>query len=161
MESYKMEQLKYLITNPYSWVLIGAVLILPYLLKYMRILYPETLRKKMEEEEACTLELYQKPQMRTMRKNMVFAIVISLISSYVLGYHLMESSNPLRTSKNIFVLLIVLIALYAIVVEYKITKGKSCKDVIVGYKYIKWLAIVEVTVLVVAVVIFGIMALLK
>lgn len=88
-------------------------------------------------------------------------MIVSFIASYVVGYHLLESTNPLKTSKNIFVVLIVLVVLYAIGVEYKITKGKSCKDAIVGYKYIKWFAIVEVTVLVVAVVIFGIMALLK
>lgn len=156
-----MENFIHIWTNPYSWLLIGTIIALPYLLKLMRRLYPESLRKKMEKEEACTLKLYQKPQMRTLRKNMVFAFVISFIASYVVGYHLVESTDPLGTSKNIFVLLIVPIVLYAIVIEYKITKGKSCIDAIVGYKYIKWVAMVEITVLAVAVAIFGIMALLK
>ena len=44
--------MKLLLTNPYSWLLIGTIVTLPYLLKLMRQLYPESLRKKMEKEEA-------------------------------------------------------------------------------------------------------------
>ena len=155
-----MEQLKLLLTNPYSWLLIGVVVGLPFLLKLMRRLYPESLRKRMEEEEACTLKLYQNPKIKRLRKGLFLALSVSIGISYAIGYHLIDSSNPLRTSLKVFYPLMITAALYIGVAEYKITKGKNCNDVIVGFRYIKWAGIVVAVIIAMTLIIIGMKELL-
>ena len=156
-----MEKLTYMFANPYSWLFISVVVGLPFLLKLMRHLYPETLRKRMEEEEACILELYQNPKLKRLRKGLFLALGVSIGVSYVAGYHFIDSPNPLRTSLNVFYPIMILAALYLGVVEYKITKGKNCNDVIVGYKYLKRIAITEAAIIVVLMLITVVKELLQ
>ena len=124
-----MEKLKYLLANPYAWLLFAFILSLPYVLTYMRRFYPKELQKKMEKEDACMLEATQRPEMKTIRRNALVGIVLSVGISYIISYHLMElSCDSLKTFLNIFSALISFVVVYMIVAEHKINKGKKDKN---------------------------------
>jgi len=126
-----MEKLIYLFSNPYTWLFIIFTFSLPYILKYMRRFYPKKLQQQMAEEEACILEINTKPEMKAMRKNVFIGFVLSIIISYIISYYLIASvDNTLRTFTNIFIGLSSLVAIYAMVTEYKINKDKkNCSDI--------------------------------
>jgi len=49
-------------------------------------------QKQMEQEEACTLKLNQKPEMKRMRKVANIGFILSVVMSYIVTYHLIEIS---------------------------------------------------------------------
>jgi len=127
---------------------------LTYVLKHMRRFYPAKLQEKMAKEEACTLKVNKKPEMKAMRKNVFIGFVLSIIISYIISYYLIASvDNTFRTFTNIFIGLFSLVAIYAMVTEYKINKDKNCNDMIVGYKFMKWVGIFMGLVFVIALII--------
>ncbi len=129
-----MERLTYLFTNPYTWLFIVFILVLPYALKYIRRFYPEKLQKQMEQEEACTLKLNQKPEMKRMRKVVFIGFVLSILVSYIISYYVIESSdNTFEIFKNIFIVLMMIVSIYAMITEHKISKGKNCHHVSIKY----------------------------
>ena len=127
-KGFSMEKLKYLFTNPYTWLFIVFVFALPYVLKYIRRFYSKELQKKMEKEDACMLEANQRPEMKIVRRNALVGIVLSVGISYIISYHLMElSCDSLKIFTNIFSVLISFVVVYMIVAEHKINKGKKDK----------------------------------
>ena len=141
-----MEKLKYLLTNPYSWLLFAFILSLPYVLTYMRRFYPKELQKQMEKEEACTLKRNEKPEMKTMLKNVrlgsLFAFLISLIIAYF-------AENSLEVFKTLFMIIMMPIVIYAMVMDYKINKNKNCNHVSVKYMLVMFAIIVLIAFIVI------------
>lgn len=123
MNEQAMQHLKYLLTNPYTWLFLIFTICLPYILKYMRRFYPRKLQEQMEKEEACNLELYQKLEMQRTRKNMIAGIFISFGISVVISYF---SENILSTFEIVFVSMMGVVVLYSVIVDYRINKGKNC-----------------------------------
>jgi len=117
------ERLLNLITNPYTWVILVFIMALPYLLNYMRRFYPEKLRKQMEKEEACTLELQQKLEMKRMRKYITIGFIFSALLTVCIAYYFeIERGNI----SWIFIISMTPITFYAMIVEHRISKGKKC-----------------------------------
>jgi len=158
-----MEKLNYLLTSSYIWLFILFSFSLPYLLKYMRQLYPEHVRKKMELEEACQLEYNQHPKIKRIRKYLTFSILFFIILSYIISYYLLSpSERTFQKFANLFICFSMPIVIYFGVVEYSVYKeGKNCKEVIVGYKFMKWLGILEVLIIVSLMIFLGIKEMLK
>ena len=131
--------------NELQWEL-GVIFIfiisLPVILQYIRRFYPKSLREKMEIEEACTLEVNQKPEMKRMRKIVFIGFVLSGIISYLLAYYFLPViQTKFKMFINIFVGSIGLVAGYAMLSEYKTNKDENCNEKIVGYKFMKWFGI--------------------
>jgi heme/copper-type cytochrome/quinol oxidase subunit 4 len=144
-----MERLTYLFTNPYTWLLIVFISVLPYALKYIRRFYPEELQKQMEYEEACTLKLNQKHEMKQMRKVVTIGFILSVVVSYAVAYHLIESSNnTFKIFSNIFMVLMSTIAIYAMITEHKINKDKNCHHISVKYYIVMFAVIIIIALLV-------------
>ena len=131
--------------NELQWEL-GVIFIfiisLPVILQYIRRFYPKSLREKMEIEEACTLEVNQKLEMKRMRKIVFIGFVLSGIISYLLAYYFLPViQTKFKMFINIFVGSISLVTVYAMLSEYKINKDENCNEKIVGYKFMKWFGI--------------------
>lgn len=145
-----------LLTNPYTWVLFIFVMLLPYILKYIRRFYPESLREKMEKEEACTLEYQENPKVQMLYKIIQASFFISIFVSYLTVYHLFDSiENKFKTAFNLFVGIMSFIVIVGVYFDYKLSKDKNCNDVIVGYKYLKFPNVI-VTIVVSSLAILGI-----
>jgi hypothetical protein len=141
----QMERLTNLVTNPYTWLFLVFAMSLGYILQYIRRFYPNHWQEAMAKEEACTLEFQKKPEMKLVRKIIQIGFLSMLFISYILAFHLLKDlENPLTTFRNILYSGAMIIAGIAIYFEYKIKKDKSCKDVIVGYKFIKMVGIIEI-----------------
>lgn len=123
MNEQALQHLKYLLTNPYTWLLLIFTICVPYVLKYMRRFYSKKLQEQIKKEEACNLELHQKPEMQRTRKNMMVGTFISFGVSVAISYF---SENFLGTFEIIFVSMIGIVALYGGIVEYRVSKGKKC-----------------------------------
>jgi len=123
MNEQALENLKYLLTNPYIWLFIIFIICLPYILRYMRQFLPKNLQEQMAKEEACTLKVNEKPEMKRMRKNMTIGIFISFVTSILISYF---SEDSLHTFRIIFMCMMGIIALYSMVVDYKVNKGRNC-----------------------------------
>jgi len=134
-----LERLSNLASNPYTWILFIFIMSLPYILKYLRRFYPEKLRKKMDKEEACTLEYQQKPEMKFVRKIILIGMLsVIFISYFVSFYFLTNLINPLATFRNLFLIGALIVVIIAISFESKIKKDENCNEVVVGYKYLKF-----------------------
>jgi len=142
-----MEKLIYLFTNPYTWLFIVLIFVLPSVLIYIRRFYPEKLQQQMAEEEACILEINTKPEMKQMRRNVSIGFVLSLFISLLVAYYY----ESLEIFKIVFISLMGLVAIYSMLVEYKINKNKTCNHISVKY-YIAMLAIIFVITFVVILV---------
>lgn len=126
MNEQALQHLKYLLTNPYIWLLLIFTICLPYILRYMRRFYPKKLQEQMAKEEACNLELHQKPEMQRTRKNMMVGIFISFVTSLAISYF---SENSLSTFAIVFVSMMGALALYGGIVEHRESKGKKCLEI--------------------------------
>ena len=143
-----MEKLKYLFTNPYTWLFFAFILSLPYILTYMRRFYPKELQKQMEKEEACTLKRNQKPEMKTMLKNVRLGSLFAFLISVLIAY---SSENSLEVFKTFFLIIMMPIFIYAMAMEYKINKNKNCNHVSVKYMLVMFAIIVLIAFIVVLV----------
>ena len=143
-----MEKLKYLFTNPYTWLFFAFILSLPYVLTYMRRFYPKELQKQMEKEEACTLKRNQKPEMKTMLKNVRLGSLFAFLISVLIAY---SSENSLEVFKTFFMIIMMPIFIYAMAMEYKINKNKNCNHVSVKYMLVMFAIIVLIAFIVVLV----------
>ena len=143
-----MEKLKYLFTNPYTWLFFAFILSLPYVLTYMRRFYPKELQKQMEKEEACTLKRNQKPEMKTMLKNVRLGSLFAFLISVLIAY---SSENSLEVFKTFFLIIMMPIFIYAMAMEYKINKNKNCNHVSVKYMLVMFAIIVLIAFIVVLV----------
>jgi len=121
MNTQAVEHFKTIFTNPYTWMMFAFILTLPYLLKYMRRFFPKKLQKKIEKEEACDLEYRQQPEIVRLRKKLIIGIIISLIVSAFISYLIEESW---RIFTYIFASMITIVVLYAVIVEYILSKNK-------------------------------------
>ena len=153
--------IKNLVTNPYTWVFFVFALSLPMILRYIRRFYPKSLQEAMEKEEACTLELNRRPEMKRLRKFMFIGLFCVVLISYLLSFYLLSDVvDPLMRFYKVLVIGIIIVIVPFIYYENKIRKGQDCKDVIVGYKFIKIVGIIEIC-LIVTVVIMNILGYLK
>jgi len=136
MSEQALERLENLITNPYAWLLFAFIMSLSYILKFLRRFYPESVRQKMEKEEACTFEHQQKPQMIFVRKVVTFSFLPIIFISLIVSHYFF----PMIKGLFVYLLLVgmIPIAIWAMYVEYKISKDENSNDVIVGYKYLKF-----------------------
>ena len=123
MNEQTLENLKYLLTNPYTWLFIIFTMCLPYILQYMRQFFSKKLQEQMAKEEACTLKVHEKPEMKRMRKNVTIGIFISFVASVLISYF---SEDSLHTFRIIFMYMMGIVALYSMVVDYKVNKGRNC-----------------------------------
>jgi len=89
----------------------------------MRQFFPKKLQEQMAKEEACTLKVHEKPEMKRMRKNVTIGIFISFVVSVLISYF---SENSLHTFRIIFMYMMGIVALYSMVVDYKVNKGRNC-----------------------------------
>lgn len=139
MNELQWERFENLVSDPYTWVFFIFIMSLSYILQYLRRFYPKSLREKMEKEEACNLEYQKKPEMKLVRKIILFGLLFSIIISYLITYNLLQNlGNKIETFRNILLGIYIPIILTTLFYEYKTTKDKNCNDVIVGYKFIKW-----------------------
>jgi len=145
------QMLTNLVTNPYTWLFFVFIIALPYVLQYLRRFYSKSWQKAMAKEEACRLEHHKKPEMKLVRKIINIGFLSMLFVSYVLSFHLLtDLVNPLKTFTYIFFGGAMLIMAVSIYYESKIKKDKNCNDVIVGYRFMKIVGIMEVLFIVIA-----------
>ncbi len=155
MNEVQWEMLKNLATNPYTWVFLGFIFSIGYFMQYMRRFYPKSWQESMAKEEACNLEYHKKPEMKLVRKIINIGFFSMLIISYVLSFHLLtDLVNPLDTFKNIFLSGAVFIMLISIYYQSKIKKDNNCNNVIVGYKFIKIIGIIEIVFIAMAYILY-------
>jgi len=141
----QIERLTNLLTNPYTWLLFTFTMLLPYILKFIRRFYPKSWQEAMAKEEACTLEFHKKPEMKLVRRIITIGILSTIFFSYILVFHFLKNlENPLNTFRNIFLSSAMFIVAISIYYESKIKKDKNCNDVIVGYKFMKIVGIIEI-----------------
>jgi hypothetical protein len=139
------ERLENLVTNPYTWVLFVFAMSLPYVLKFSRRFYPKKLQEKMKKEEACTLEFNQKPKIKFLNKVMVTGMASSIVISYLITYHLLSNvEKQLSMFVNLLASMILLIVIIIAFLQSKVKNDKNCNDVVVGYKFIKIVGIIEI-----------------
>ena len=157
MNELQWERFENLVTNPYTWAFFIFAMSLPYFLRYIRRFYPEKLQEDMKKEEACTLEYQRKPEIKLIRKIVLFGFLSSLLISYLIVYYLLDNiENKFKLWLDIFLGLSVMIMIISGVLEHRVKKDKNCNDVIVGYKFMKIVGIMEIL----FVVIMGILYLL-
>ena len=155
MNEQQTQMLSNLVTNPYTWIFFGFIIALSYILQYLRRFYPKHWKEAIAKEEACHLEYRKKPEMKLVRKITNIGFLSILLISYVLSFHLLtDLVNPLDTFKNIFLSGAVFIMLISIYYQSKIKQDKNCNNVIVGYKYIKIVGIVEIIIFIILLIIF-------
>jgi hypothetical protein len=122
-----MEKLIYLFSNPYTWLFIVFTMGLPYLLKYMRRLFPQKLQDQMAKEEACFLEGNQKPEIKRIHRNMHIGIFISLVTSFIVSYCI---DNTFHRVYVIFMSITSVVVIYSGIAEHKVKKDKkNCSDI--------------------------------
>jgi len=140
----------HLFANPYMWLFIVFIFALPYIFRYIRQFFPKKLQEQMAKEEACNLELEQKPEMQYMRKNVTIGFFISLLVSSGITYF---SNSSIKVFTNIFMSMMSVVALYSMIVQHKVTKGKVCNYV--SFRY--WVAVFVIITLiaVMVIMIFG------
>ena len=139
-----------LITNPYTWAFIVFTMALPYLVIYMRRFYPEKLRKQMEKEEACTLELQQKPEMKRVRKYVIIGFIFSVLLTVCIAYYFEIEK---RNISLIFIISIIPITLYAMIVEQRISKGKKCLQFYDKKEYLQLVGIFVVMIVIIVTIV--------
>jgi len=141
----QIEMLTNLVNNPYTWLFLGFIVSLAYILQYMRRFYPNHWQEAMAKEEACTLEFQKKPEMKLVRKITLIGFLSMIFISYILSFHLLSDLvNPLDTFTKIFLSGAMFIMAISIYYQSKIKKDKNCNDVIVGYKFMKIVGIIEI-----------------
>ena len=145
MSEYQFIMLTNILTDPYTWLVLGFIISVGYILRYIRRLYPKSLQEAMEKEEACTLRYQKNPEIKLIRKIINMGLLSMLFISYILSFHVLtDLVNPLYTFMNIFLSGAVLIIVIGDYYKGKIKKDKSCNNVIVGYKFIKIVGIIEI-----------------
>ena len=145
MNEKQIEMLTNLASNPYTWLFFVFVISVGYILQYMRRFYPKSWQEAMAKEESCTLEFQKKPEMKLVRQIMTIGILSTIFISYIMAFYLLKDlGNPLNTFTNILIGGAILIIVISIYYESKIKKDKNCKDVIVGYKFMKIVGIIEI-----------------
>ena len=145
MNEQQTQMLSNLVTNPYTWIFFGFIIALSYILQYLRRFYPKSWKKAMAKEEACHLEYRKKPEMKLVRKIINIGLLSMLLISYVFSFHLLtDLVNPLNTFTFIFYAGAMLVIAVSIYYQSKIKKDKNCNDVIVGYKFMKIVGIIEI-----------------
>jgi magnesium-transporting ATPase (P-type) len=97
------------------------------------------------------VELQQKPQMKRMRKMVMIGFFFAFIVSAIVGYF---SDAPLRLFQATLVPLLMIVAAYAIAVEYKVNKGINMCDYVERKYYFAMFAVIGVFALII-VRIFG------
>jgi len=143
MNEQQSEMLTNLVTNPYTWVLFAFAMTLPYILKFLRRLYPKHWQEAMAKEEACTLIHQQKPEMKLVRRILTIGILGIVLLSYIIVFHVLSDVvNPLDTVINFVAIGAIPVVLTAVSYENKIKKEKNCNDDFVGSKYMKVIGIV-------------------
>ena len=137
-----IDNLVFLFSQIEFWIFFLMCMALLPILMYVRRFYPDSVREKMQREEACTLEVNQKPEMKRLRKIVFIGLVLSVVISYILAYYLLPvMQTQFKMFVNISIGSTSLVAGYSMLSEYKINKDKNCNDKIVGYKFIKWFSI--------------------
>lgn len=137
------------------WIFILMSMALLPILMYLRRFYPDSVREKMQREEACTLAVNQKPEMKRLRKIVFIGFVLSVVISYILAYYLLPViQTQFKMFVNIFIGSTSLVAGYSMLSEYKINKDKNCNDKIVGYKFMKWFGIFSLVAYCILIIIF-------
>jgi len=139
-----------LITNPYTWLFIIFTMALPYILQYMRRFYPEKLRKQMEKEEACTLELQQKPEMKRTGKYLAIGFFVAIILTICIYYTFDIAKKHIGVIYTIF---LSPTFIYVGVLQHKIKKGKNCLQFYDKKEYLQLVGIfVVITAIIVTIV---------
>jgi heme/copper-type cytochrome/quinol oxidase subunit 4 len=144
-----VQQLERLTTNPYAWVFFGFIILLPYILKFLRRFYPKHWQEVMQKEASCILEFQKSKERKSIRNFTLIGFFLSVMVSYVFIYLVLDIHYKFEVFIITIFLIMVIFALFRMIKEYQVLKKKNCNNVIIGYKYVKIIGILIIIALIV------------